>query len=155
MEQTPVGQRIKFLIDKLGISARAFSVLIDESPTNTQNYIGKRNSIPGADYLEKIVNHFENVNPIWLLAGRGEPFIGDAPTPPVSISNKKNKGPVQNNTGNNTITNNISLNNCQRDLAAAKTENDLLRQQLTMAQALLEAKEETLSLLRAGHNRSN
>jgi transcriptional regulator with XRE-family HTH domain len=155
MEQSSVNQRIKFLVEKLGLSARAFSEIVGESPTNVHNYTGKRNSMPGADFLEKILSHFENVNPIWLITGKGEPFIGEAPVPPVSIANKKNKGPVQNNTGNNTITNNINLDNCKRDLAAATKEVELLRQQLAMAQALLEAKEETLSLLRAGHNRQN
>ncbi len=42
----------------------------------------------------------------------------------------------------------------QSPLLLFKFQN-LLRQQLAMAQALLEAKEDTLSLLRAGHNRPN
>lgn len=154
--QTTINQRLKFILDNLGMSARSFSRAIGVADNNTQNYLGDTPALPKADYLEKVVLHFKSINPTWLLTGEGEPFIGDAPTPPVSISNKKNRGPVQNNTGShNTINNNILLENCQRDLAAATKEVELLRQQLTMAQALLEAKEETLSLLRAGHNRPN
>ena len=131
MEQPLVNQRAKFLIEHMRLSARAFSEAIDESPTNTHNYIGKRNSMPGADYIEKILNRFDNVNPIWLITGRGEPFIGEAPVAPVNINNRKNKAPVQNNTGSHaTITNNVQLDNCQRDLEASRKEVALLTSQL-------------------------
>lgn len=56
MEQPLVNQRAKFLIEQMRLSARAFSEAIDESPINTHNYTGKRNSMPGTDYLEKILN---------------------------------------------------------------------------------------------------
>ena len=155
MEQESINERLKFLVTSLSESSRAFSEVIGESPTNTHNYT-TGDTRPKPEYLKKVLLQFRNINAYWLMTGEGEPFIGDAPTPPVSISNKKNKGPVQNNTGDhNTITNNVSLDSCKRDLAAAKTENELLRQQLVMAQALLEAKEETLSLLRSQFNRPN
>ena len=92
----------------MGISARAFSILINESPTNTQNYIGKRNSMPGADYLEKLLNHFEDVNPIWLTTGKGEPFLTESEdqSSTTSINVKKNKGNVT-GTNHGDLTQNI------------------------------------------------
>ena len=114
----------------MGVSARAFSELIGESPTNTQNYIGKRNSMPGADYIEKILSHFEHVNPIWLIQGIGEPFTGEIPTASISINTKKTKGSIQtSNNGHNTI-NNFSLDDCRRDLEASRKEVELLRSQV-------------------------
>jgi hypothetical protein len=164
MEQGSVNQRLKFLIEHLGLSARAFSELIGESPTNTHNYIGKRNSMPGADYLEKVVNHIENVNPMWLTTGKGNPFLGDAPvsTQSTTITAPKNKGNIQNNTGSHNSIGAAPLDDCRRDLAAAQKEVELLREQLAGKDVLLAAKddliaakEEMLSLLRAGHNRPN
>ena len=156
MEQPSVNQRVKFLIEHMGLSARAFSEAIDESPTNTHNYIGKRNSMPGADYIEKILNRFDNVNPIWLITGRGEPFTGETPTAPVNINNRKNKAPVQNNTGSHaTITNNVQLDNCQRDLEATKKEAAAYQREIALLQGQLKDKEEIITLLRASYNRPN
>lgn len=54
---------------------------------------------------------FGSINPIWLLTGNGEPFTGEIPAAPVNINNRKNKGPVQNDTGSH-ITNNVNLEAC-------------------------------------------
>lgn len=163
MEQNTINQRLKVLVDRLGLSSRAFSELIGESPTNTHNYIGNRQAEPRASYLINVLSHFNNINPGWLMTGQGEPFLSDPQTSTTQTGNfnqaghsnkqviKGSKGKIQaNSDGNNT-----ELDNCQRDLAASQKENELLRQQLTIAQALLEAKEETLSLLRSGFNRPN
>ncbi|MBO0360651.1 hypothetical protein J0X19_22010 [Hymenobacter sp. BT186] len=162
MQQHPINQRISFLLQSFKLSARAFSEAIGEKPTITQNYVGTRNSMPGADYIEKVLKHFESINPAWFLTGAGEPFIGDAQASPVTISSKKNKGGVQaNNIGQNTI-NNISLEDCKRSLESSQQEIEQLKAQLASKDALLgakddliAAKEEMLSLLRAGHNRPN
>jgi hypothetical protein len=116
MEQHPVNQRIKHLISELGISARAFSDIIKQSPTNTQNYIGKRNSMPGADYLESIITHIEGIDPIWLTTGKGEPFQkkGDASEPRANYT-KINSGNVA---GSNKGTLNQSISH-----GAAKSHN--------------------------------
>lgn len=163
MEQSTINQRLKFLVDNLSASARAFSDLIGESPTNTHNYTSKRNAEPRAEYLQKVALHFANVNTRWLLTGEGTPFIGDAPAPPVAITNKKNKGPVQNNTGDhNNITNNVQLEDCERNLASAKKDVEHLQAQLAAKDdviaskdALIASQAETLSLLRGGYNRPN
>jgi hypothetical protein len=156
MEQDSVNQRIKFLIEQKALSARAFSEAIQESPTNTHNYTGKRNSMPGADYLEKILLHFEDVNAHWLLTGQGAPFL----FPPPAMNNetkatiKKTKGNVQANSGQ--TVNNITMEDCQRDLAicraeleASRNEIKLLREQLEIKDSLVAAKDETINALRA------
>jgi phage repressor protein C with HTH and peptisase S24 domain len=148
------------------MSVRAFSAALDTPASTTRNYLDKGTK-PSTDYIERIAEHFNTVNIHWLITGQGEHFLSTAPQTSTTQtgnlnqagnSNKQTikgtKGGVQANSGgNNTI--NVQLDNCQRDLVAATKEVELLRQQLTMAQALLEAKEETLSLLRAGHNRPN
>jgi hypothetical protein len=163
VEQNTINQRLKFLVDQLGLSSRAFSEMIGESPTNTHNYIGSRQAEPRASYLSNVLSHFSNINPTWLLTGKGEPFLLDSQTGTTQTGNfnqagsgnkqtiKGSKGKMQ--TGSDGS--NAKLGNCQRDLAAAAKEIESLRQQLTMAQALLDAKEETLSLLRSQYNRPN
>jgi hypothetical protein len=165
MEQSSINQRIKFLIESIVISARAFSEIVGESPTNVHNYTGKRNSMPGADFLEKILSHFENVNPGWLVAGKGEPFLGDPRTGPTQTGNfnqsgtsnkqtiKGNKGNIQ--TGDGSTMHNLTLADCQNDLEKAQREIEYLRGQLQMQETVLAAKEETITLLRASFNRPN
>jgi hypothetical protein len=176
VQQHPINERINFLLKSFKISARAFSEAIGEKPTITQNYVGTRNSMPGADYLEKVMKHFDSINPAWLLSGEGEPFLADklqASTTQTDNFNqagtsntqkvKGNKNNVQNNNGDHaTITNNVKLENCKRDLATAEKEIQHLRDKLVAAEALvaskdvtIAAKEEMISLLRATYNRPN
>jgi hypothetical protein len=144
MEQDSVNQRIKFLIEQKAVSARAFSEAIQESPTNTHNYTGKRNSIPSADYLEKILLHFEDVNAHWLVTGQGSPFLAYPPamTNETKSAIKKTKGNVQANSGQ--TVNNITMQDCEKDLAVSRAklegaENEirLLRQHLEIQSSLL------------------
>lgn len=161
MPQTSINQRIKFLLEKYQLSVRAFSELIGQKPANTQNYVGARGSMPGADYLQSITEHFEDVNPIWLLTGKGEPFK-IAPSEGLTqtnISGKKNAVNVAGGKANQT---NIILSECEKERDAYKAERDayksevdFLRQQLAMKDQLIEAKDEMLALLRGGYNRPN
>ena len=144
MEQTTINQRIKFLVDKYNLSSRAFSELIGESPTNTHNYIGSRQAEPRASYLTKVLFHFSDVNPAWLMTGQGEPFLSGNTEVGITQTGtfnqagnsniqkaKGNKNNVQTNNGDHaTITNNVKLENCQRDLEASRKEVALLTSQL-------------------------
>ncbi|MBJ6109466.1 hypothetical protein JAO73_10605 [Hymenobacter sp. BT523] len=142
---------------------RAFSEAIGDSSSNTNNYIGSRQTEPKPEYLSKVVNHFRTVNAHWLLTGEGEPFLsypqtGTTQTGYFNQAGSGNKQSIKGSKGKiqaGSDGTNVALENCQRDLAAATKEIESLRQQLTMAQALLEAKEETLSLLRSQYNRPN
>jgi len=125
------------------MSVRAFSSTLGAPASTTRNYLDK-DTKPSSDYIERIVAHFEDVNLNWLVTGKGEPFIsnkaGSGTTQTGNFnqsgtSNKQtikgNRGTVQNNTGSgNTITNNVKLDSCQRDLATAQKEIALLTSQL-------------------------
>jgi hypothetical protein len=166
--QETINQRLKFLIESLGMSARAFSFTLGAPVSTTRNYLDK-DTKPSSDYIERIVVHFENVNLNWLITGKGEPFLTDKLESgstqtgnfnQAGTSNKQtikgNKGTVQNNTGSgNTITNNVKLDDCKRDLEAAQRENEYLRGKLQDKEELLAAKEETINLLKANFNRPN
>lgn len=163
MALKPINQRLKFLLDKLGLSARAFSELIGEKSSNTQNYVGARSSMPGADYLEKVLRHFESINPIWLLMGEGEPFKeGNAPSQnQTNISGKKNAVNVASGNGTAT-TNNITLADCEKErdtlkiqLEKSQREVELLTGQVETQKSLIESKQQLLDFLRGGLNRPN
>lgn len=162
MSQLTINQRIKFLLDNYKLSIRVFSELIGQKPANTQNYVGARESMPGADYLQSITEHFEDVNPVWLLTGKGEPFKeGSAPTQnQTNISGSKNI--VASGKGGKAILNNYGLAECEKErdglraqLDKAQREVELLTGQLQTKDALIASKEETIELLKAAFNRPN
>ena len=83
--------------------------------------------------------HFGSINPIWLLTGQGEPFL-NANEPSVStttIEGKKNKGIQSTGNGTNTI-NNITLDDCKKDLATAHKEIALLTSQLADKERIIQ-----------------
>jgi hypothetical protein len=140
--------------------------MIGESPTNTQNYIGSRQTEPKHEYLAKVVHHFDNVNAHWLLTGEGEPFLsvlsGDVTqTGNFNQAGTSNKQTVRGNRGNVIGTNNgtaigsVELEDCKRGLNEAQREIEYLRGQLKMQESVLAAKDETITLLRASFNRPN
>ena len=135
------------------MSVRAFSAALDTPASTTRNYLDKGTK-PSTDYIERIAEHFNTVNLHWLITGQGEHFLFTNPqNPSTNIDAKKiSRSQVINSNKGKAM---INADDNEKDLAAAQREIELLRQQLTMAQALLEAKEETLALLRGGHNRPN
>ena len=173
--QETINQRLKFLIQSLGMSVRAFSSALGAPASTTRNYLDK-DTKPSSDYIERIVAHFDDVNLNWLVAGKGEPFLSDKSDSSTTQTGNFNqagtgntqkvkgtKTNVQANTGDHAkITNNVKLEDCKRDLATSQKEVEHLRAQLAAAEALaaskdvtIAAKEETISLLRATYNRPN
>lgn len=159
MQQNTINQRLKFLIESLSTSVRAFSEHIGESTGNTNNYIGSRQLAPKHEYLAKVIKHYSTVNAHWLLTGEGLPFIEGADDA-NSVSIKNTKGQVIGvNHGTATYQ---TLADCEKDLKVAQEKIEQLKEQLAAKEALLAAKddliaakEEMLSLLRGGHNRPN
>jgi hypothetical protein len=164
LQQHPINERLSFLLKTLKLSARAFSESIGEKPTITQNYVGTRNSMPGADYLEKVLKQFDSINPSWLLMGEGEPFKeGSVPTQnQTSISGKKNTVAVANGKNGTATTNNYNLADCEKERDAFKAQLDkalreieLLTGQLKMQETIIQGKDQMLDLLRGGFTRPN
>jgi hypothetical protein len=160
VQQHPINQRISFLLDSFGLSARAFSEEIGEKPTITQNYVGSRNSMPSADYLERVLKHFESINSKWLLTGEGDPFLTEnANLPTFNRSTEKKSGKTQASSGGSNVKISSLLNDCEieRDslrskLNLAEKEIALLHAQLEMKDVVIAAKAETIELLRTTLN---
>jgi hypothetical protein len=160
MSQTTINERIKFLIEALGMSARGFSTAIGASDTNTRNYLD-RGSKPGADYIERVLLRFESVNPKWLLTGLGDPFL--PPTPENELGSANNQkffrsqviGANQGIATQHQHSDTSELERLKNQLLLAEKDVESLRAQLTTTNALLAAKEETITLLRASNSRQN
>lgn len=137
MEQSTINQRLKFLVDNLAKTAKDFSAAIEESPTNTSNYTGKRQTEPRAEYLSKVLFHFGNVNARWLMTGEGEAFTSGEPT--IIQAQEKNSGNVvgQITGGKNKFT----------TLADCAKENEHLRAQVALLNRHLDEKERTIQIL--------
>jgi hypothetical protein len=154
VNEATINQRLKFLIERLSTSVRAFSEAIEDSYSNTQNYIGTRRLAPKHEYLAKVIKHYSIVNAHWLLTGEGEPFNGEVPPVANTTTTRIKKvtgGAVHSGTGNQLITLEAcqqELENTKRDMASLQRENELLKGQL-------KDKEEIITLLRASYNRPN
>lgn len=138
----------------------AFARALDLSETTVRNYVD-RTAKPSSDVLERISNTFKQVNLVWLVTGQEEPFLTNAGEPFI-IYQKNNLG-QQIGTNHGTATqHSYTITDCEKERDSFKAERDLaraelvlLRQQLTMAQALIDSKDETITLLRGSYNRPN
>jgi hypothetical protein len=155
-----INQRLKFLVENLSPSVRAFSEAIGDSSSNTNNYVGSRQTEPKPEYLAKVINHFSNVNAHWLLTGNGEPFLTpSAEGGQTSIDAQKNFRSLLVGT-NRGISNQQQYTNSGSDaddlktqLILAQQEIEHLRAQLVTKDALIASKKETIDLLKAAFNR--
>jgi len=162
LQQHPINERLSFLLKTLKLSARAFSESIGEKPTITQNYVGTRNSMPGADYLEKVLKQFDSINPAWLLLGDGEPFKDGTALAQNQTTISGDGNNVAGGKNGKAIQKNYGLSDCEKErdilkaqLDKAQREVELLTGQLQTKDALIASKEETIDLLKAAFNRPN
>lgn len=131
--ERPINQRIKFILETLQMSARDFSRALGVADNNTQNYLEPRFAQPKADYLEKIMLHFESISSSWLLTGKGEPFITTDSTQAQEANANLSKNKIFSNSQvsggkNNTATQ--TQGGSATELAALQTLVEQLRSQL-------------------------
>lgn len=69
--------RVEEVRKKLGLNKSQFSRQIGMKPQTYNNFVGSQGSKPNIELIYGIVREF-NVNPMWLLDGRGETFQGEA-----------------------------------------------------------------------------
>jgi hypothetical protein len=138
LEQTTINQRIKFLLEHFNLSARDFGRAIGAPDNTTQNYLGTRQTKPNAEYIEKLLRHFESVEARWLLTGQGEPFASKVAEPGASYQiQKKNKGNVV-GTNHGTISQQQGdKSDCEKELAVAQHTIALLSSQLLDKERLI------------------
>lgn len=73
-----VSQRVGQYIEKKGISYYAFENSLGASRGSISKAVKEGKSI-GSNVLENIMNVYTDINPSWLLTGKGEMFASDEP----------------------------------------------------------------------------
>lgn len=164
MEQVSIGERLKILMAALGLKVRAFAQTLGVSETTIRNYT-ERGSKPSSEFLENVINHFEKTNPVFLLTGRGTPLLDEEETVTIRTTVSGEKSTVTNigkTIGGTLQIGNLSLADCRQELTAALAEIASLRTQVEASSiviqskdALIAAKDETITLLRASYGRPN
>ena len=66
-----INDRLKVLIEAVGLNNNLFAKQIGVNPTVTHNIISGRRTKPSSDLLEKILLSFDNINAEWLVCGKG------------------------------------------------------------------------------------
>ena len=154
MPESTINQRLKILIDALGLKVRTFSTTLEVSEATTRNYLD-RGSKPGADYLQKIVERFERANIMWLLTGLGEPLLpnsGETSEPSVPYQKNISGNVVGSNRG--TMSQSIIHGShgssveewseqSKEAFAALMRENELLRSQLADKERIIQLLEKS------------
>lgn len=69
-----INERIKLLMNELGLNNNSFAKALGVSPTVTFNIMGGRENKPSYDFIKKLLFTFENTSPEWLIKGDGEMF---------------------------------------------------------------------------------
>lgn len=85
-----IHKRIELLVDKFGNGKNTvFASLIDSNEGNIRGYI--KGTVPKQDILEKIVRNID-INPDWLLTGRGEMLQRQDDAPIAIATNNPSEG---------------------------------------------------------------
>lgn len=95
---TDMNERIKLLLSEYGLSASKFAETIGVQASGISHIISGRNK-PGYDFIIKVLESFPDLDPDWLLTGKGEMHRQAAGATSKTIDSKNN--------GNNNI--NISM----------------------------------------------
>ena len=132
------------------ISIRKFARALDVADTNIRNYIDKGTK-PSSDVIEKILRVFPRTNPAWMIMGEGEPFLNETAEPLINYQKNNYGNSVGKNSG--TVAQHHGTTGGEdasaAALALAQKEIALLHQQLEMKDAVIAAKEETITVMRA------
>ncbi len=68
--------RVILFSSNLGLSLRSFSLSIGASPGYLHR-LQSGNSNIGGDFIEKIIQQYTELNPVWLITGDGEMYKKD------------------------------------------------------------------------------
>ena len=84
-----IAQRIKELIDYLGLSNKSFAESIAIAPAIISHVLSGRNN-PSLHLVQQITNVYTNVNLTYLLSGEGDLIINDSGVDNASINSRLN-----------------------------------------------------------------
>jgi transcriptional regulator with XRE-family HTH domain len=125
--QSTVNERLKILMEDLGMNPNSLSRTLGISPSTLRNYTD-RDSKPGYEVLEKLYHSFKHINLYWLFGEPGKPlFAADESIANYQASEKNSGNIIGTNNGTATVN---QLADCEKDLRNAREKIALLSSQL-------------------------
>lgn len=118
--------RIKDFIDYKGISIRAFEISVGFSNGSFGSQL-KNNKTIGVDKLEYILNVYPELNPLWILTGKGDMILSE--------NNMVNEYEESN-----------KKKNLKKDIQYVQEINTLLKENITLLKKEIEYLEYKLSI---------
>ena len=67
-------ERLLQLLQERNLTNAKFAEIMETQPANITHIMNGRNK-PGYDFIVKLVKKFPEINPVWLLAGRGDVYL--------------------------------------------------------------------------------
>ena len=65
--------RLRLILDKERLTSSQFAKIVGYRPSSISHILSGRNK-PGFDFIQEILKKFDNINPEWLILGRGEMY---------------------------------------------------------------------------------
>ncbi len=66
-------ERIHKILTEKGLSAAKFAEILEIQRSNVSHVLSGRNN-PGYDFIKKIMEHYPDINPEWLILGNGQMY---------------------------------------------------------------------------------
>ena len=68
-----IDKRLRLLLENERLTSSQFAKIVGYRPSSISHILSGRNK-PGFDFIQEILKKFNNINPEWLLLGRGEMY---------------------------------------------------------------------------------
>jgi transcriptional regulator with XRE-family HTH domain len=69
-------ERLQKILTEKGLSAAKFAEILQIQRSNVSHVLSGRNN-PGYDFIKKIMEHYPDINPEWLILGNGSMYKKD------------------------------------------------------------------------------
>ena len=68
-----IDKRLRLLLENERLTSSQFAKIVGYRPSSISHILSGRNK-PGFDFIQEILKKFNNINPEWLILGRGEMY---------------------------------------------------------------------------------
>ncbi|MFI3330354.1 MAG: helix-turn-helix transcriptional regulator [Rikenellaceae bacterium] len=82
--------RLKKLLEEYDLTSTKFATILGVQPSSITHLLGGRNN-PSYDFIKRVLSKFNEINPDWLLMGRGSMFRSNLNPESVSTNDNVDK----------------------------------------------------------------
>ncbi len=77
VENIEIKDRILQMLKEENLTYTKFAEKLDVQPSSISHIVSGRNK-PSLEFLQKVLKNFTNINPLWLIIGKGDMFVQKA-----------------------------------------------------------------------------